>query len=63
MTLAINIMDGCGISDKVHHKHLLMEDDAVLVIHSIRGGIPAFQGLYTSSKAECFSCKGEWVYT
>ena len=50
MTLAINKMDWCGLSNTVHHERLKV--DTVLPIE--REVV-----LSSTNKTECFSCKGE----
>ena len=52
MTLAIDITDGCGLSDEAHHE--LLQGNVVFAIYYMVKGVIQ---LYTTNKTERFSFK------
>ena len=59
MALAIDIMDGRGLSNKAHRERL--PRSAILIIHFIVGGIAVFvTKLGTRRSASVY--RGEWAY-
>ena len=61
MTLTIDIMGWYGLSNQVHRKLLpkrRQRHTLCIISHSFSKE-DAFQGLYITSKVECFSHKGE----
>ena len=59
MALAIDIMDGCGLSNKARHERL--PRSAILVIHFVEGGIAVLLAkLGTRRSASVY--RGEWAY-
>ena len=62
MALAIDSMNGRGLSNKARRERLPKKIEETLYKWFTQKK-EAFQRLWISNKTERFSCKGEWAYT